>query len=222
MRKIRERIPSPAMIVACLAMTIALSSAGYAAVVLPANSVGTVQLKRNAVTAKKIRPGNVTRGKIAANAINSTKIAANAVTSAKVLDGTLGTQDIANGSLLFGDFAPNAFANAIDSNDVVDFGLSNEDVGVLFAQVNADGTIANSSGGVTGSNLAPGIYEVDFGRDISACAFVMTEGEAGAGSAGGAITGVTDRSGNVEAVFATTRTDANVLANRFFQLVVVC
>jgi hypothetical protein len=210
------------MIVACLAMTIALSSAGYAAVVLPANSVGTVQLKKNAVTAKKIRPGNVTRGKIAANAISSTKIAANAVTSAKVLDGTLGTQDIANGSLVFGDFAPNAFANAIDSNDVVDFGLSNEDIGVLFAQVNADATLANSSGGVTSSLIGAGTYEVDFGRDISACAFVMTQGEAGAGGAGGAITGVTDRLGNANAVFATTRTDANVLANRAFQLVVVC
>jgi hypothetical protein len=33
---------------------------------------------------------------------------------------------------------------------------------------------------------------------------------------------VTDRSGNVEAVFATTRTDANALADRAFQLVVVC
>jgi hypothetical protein len=211
------------MVVACLALTIALSSAGYAAVVRPANSVGTAQLKKNAVTAKKIKRGNVTRGKIAANAINSTRIAANAVTSTKVLNGTLGTQDIANGSLVFGDFAPNALANAIDSNDVVDFGLSNEDVGVLFAQVNADGTIANSSGGVTGIKLSGlGRYEVDFGRDISACAFVMTQGEPGVGSAAGAITGVTDRVGNVEAVFATTRTDAATLADNAFQLVVVC
>jgi hypothetical protein len=200
------------MIVACLALVVALSGAGYAAVVLPANSVGTVQLKKNAVTAKKIRRGNVTRGKIAANAINS----------AKVLDGALGTQDIANGSLLFGDFAPNAFANAIDSNDVVDFGLSNEDIGVLFAQVNADSTIANSSGSYTSVHIGTGVYEVDFGRDISACAFVMTQGEAGAGGAVGAITGVTDRAGNANAVFATVRTDANVLVDRAFQLVVVC
>ena len=55
MRKIRERIPSPAMIVACLALTVALSGAGYAAVTLPRNSVGTVQLKKFAVAAKKIK-----------------------------------------------------------------------------------------------------------------------------------------------------------------------
>jgi len=59
------------MIVACLALTIALSGAGYAAVVLPRNSVGTKQLKRDAVTAKKIKNGNVTGVKIADNAITS-------------------------------------------------------------------------------------------------------------------------------------------------------
>lgn len=58
------------MIVACLALTIALSGAGYAAVVLPRNSVGTKQLKRDAVTAK-IKNGNVTGVKIADNAITS-------------------------------------------------------------------------------------------------------------------------------------------------------
>jgi hypothetical protein len=68
------------MIVACLALTIALTGAGYAAVTLPRNSVGTAQLKRHAVTAKKIKAGNVTRGKIAANAVNGVK----------VKDGTIG------------------------------------------------------------------------------------------------------------------------------------
>ena len=110
----------------------------------------------------------------------------------------------------------------ITGSMVVDFSLSNQDVGVLFAQVNADGTIANSSGSVTGIRLGPGVYEVDFGRNISTCAFVSTQGEAGVGGASGAITGVTDRAGNADAVFATTRTDANVLADRAFQLVVVC
>jgi hypothetical protein len=95
-------------------------------------------------------------------------------------------------------------------------------VGVLFAQVNADGTVANSSGGVTSSRIGTGTYEVDFDRNISTCAFVTTQGEAGVGGAGGAITGATDRAGNNEAAFVTTRTDANVLADRAFQLVVVC
>lgn len=110
----------------------------------------------------------------------------------------------------------------ITGSMIVDFSLANEDIGVLFAQVNADGSTATSSGGVTSTRIGPGTYEVDFGRDIHLCAFVSTQGEAGVGGAGGAITGVTDRSLNAEAVFATTRTDANALADRAFQLIVVC
>ncbi len=52
-------MPSPAMIVACMALAVALSGASYAAVVLPRNSVGTVQLKRDAVTAAKVKDGTL-------------------------------------------------------------------------------------------------------------------------------------------------------------------
>src|SRR5713226_5428226 len=57
------RRPSPAMIVACLALAIALSGTGIAAVTaaLPKNSVGTAQLKNNAVTAAKVRNGSLTK-----------------------------------------------------------------------------------------------------------------------------------------------------------------
>jgi hypothetical protein len=112
--------------------------------------------------------------------------------------------------------------DTVTGANVQDFSLTNQDVGVEFAQINSDGTVFNSSGGVTTIKIGTGTYEVDFGHDISNCGFVMTQGEGPAGGAGGAITGVTDRSGNAEAVFATTRTNANVLADRAFQLIVVC
>jgi len=61
------RKPSPAMIVACLALLVALSGTGMAAATqLGRNSVGTLQLKDSAVTNAKVRN----------NAINSTKVAA--------------------------------------------------------------------------------------------------------------------------------------------------
>ena len=53
-RRLVRRRPSPSMVIACLALAVALSGASYAAIVLPANSVGTVQLKRNAVKSKKV------------------------------------------------------------------------------------------------------------------------------------------------------------------------
>jgi hypothetical protein len=146
----------------------------------------------------------------------------------QIATGAVGSNEVANESLTASDLATDSvnateIANdSIDSGEIVDFGLSNQDVGVEFAQINADGTVANSSGGVTAIHIGAGTYEVDFGHTISSCGFVATQGEAGVGGAGGAITGVTDRSGNAEAVFATTRTDANVLADKAFQLVVVC
>jgi len=55
MGSIRRYLPSPAMVVACLALLVALGGTGYAAIKLPANSVGTKQLKRGAVTGVKVK-----------------------------------------------------------------------------------------------------------------------------------------------------------------------
>ena len=69
----RLRPPSPALVVACLALAISLSGAAYAvSTALPRNSVGTIQLKSNAVNSAKVRnstlraadfaPGQIPRG----------------------------------------------------------------------------------------------------------------------------------------------------------------
>ena len=47
--------PSPAMVVAFAAFTVALGGTSYAIAQLPANSVGAKQLKKNAVTAAKVK-----------------------------------------------------------------------------------------------------------------------------------------------------------------------
>ena len=96
------------------------------------------------------------------------KLQAGAVTSGKVVDDT-----VHGGGLHGEDIA----ADAIAGGEVLDFGLSNEDVGVLFAQVNGEGGVVNSSAdGVTGTRLDEGAYVVDFAHDVSACAFVATQG----------------------------------------------
>jgi hypothetical protein len=59
MRRLRHRPslhrPSPALVVACVALAVALGGTGYSAIVLPANSVGTKQLQNQAVVASKIK-----------------------------------------------------------------------------------------------------------------------------------------------------------------------
>jgi hypothetical protein len=56
--------PSPAMVVALLALFVALGGTGYAVATLPKNSVGAKQLKKNAVSGKKIRKNAVTSSKV--------------------------------------------------------------------------------------------------------------------------------------------------------------
>jgi hypothetical protein len=63
----KHRIPrsSPALIVACMALLVALTGTSYATVLnVPKNSVGTSQLQRNAVRAAKIAPSAVRAGHV--------------------------------------------------------------------------------------------------------------------------------------------------------------
>lgn len=51
--------PSPALIVSCVALAVALGGTGYAITALPKNSVGAKQIKKDAVTGAKIKDGSV-------------------------------------------------------------------------------------------------------------------------------------------------------------------
>ena len=73
------RGPSPAMVIACIALAVALSGVSYAASHLARNSVGTVHLKNGAVTAAKIK----------ANAVNGAKVANNSLTGADINESSL-------------------------------------------------------------------------------------------------------------------------------------
>ena len=65
-RKLQQRVgkPSPSMIVALLALTVALGGTSYAATKLAKNSVGERQIKSNAVTTKKIRNNAIISSKV--------------------------------------------------------------------------------------------------------------------------------------------------------------
>lgn len=61
--------PSPAMIVAMIALVVALGGTSYAATKLSKNSVGVKQIKRNAVTSSKIKANSVTSSKVKDHAL---------------------------------------------------------------------------------------------------------------------------------------------------------
>src|SRR6476659_1265197 len=89
MKKILRRLPSPARVAACVALTVALGGTGYAAIKLPRNSVGTAQLRRDAVTATKLATRSVGPRKIQNNAISERNVKDSSLTGAKILESTL-------------------------------------------------------------------------------------------------------------------------------------
>ena len=63
--------PSPAMIVAMLALFVAMGGTGYAVSKLPKGSVGSAQLRKNAVRSKHIKAGSITKAKLAKSTLSS-------------------------------------------------------------------------------------------------------------------------------------------------------
>ena len=84
------RRPSPALVVACLALLVSLGGTGVAAVAaLPSNSVGTPQLQAGAVTTAKLATGAVTTQKLGANAVTSDRVKNFSLTKADFAPGQL-------------------------------------------------------------------------------------------------------------------------------------
>src|SRR5438270_7867716 len=54
--------PSPAMVIACLALLLALGGSGYAAIKLPRNSVTTVQVKDFSLLSRDFKRGQLPAG----------------------------------------------------------------------------------------------------------------------------------------------------------------
>jgi hypothetical protein len=79
MRKLLRR-PSPAMVIACLALLVALSGTGMAA---------ATQLGRNTVGTPQLRDGAVTNAKLRNNAVNSAKVAARSLLRSDFAPGQL-------------------------------------------------------------------------------------------------------------------------------------
>jgi hypothetical protein len=133
MNTIRNRLPSPAMVLACVALVVALGGVSYAAGVLPKNSVGTAQLKKMAVTAAKLKN--------------------NAVTGAKVKNGTLLATDFSAGQLPAGPQGPKGDpgpqgpkgdpgtlgANSVGANEVQDGSLGTAELAHSIPAVRVTG-----------------------------------------------------------------------------------
>jgi hypothetical protein len=153
-RLLRHR-PSPALVVACTALLVALGGVSYAATVLPRNSVGTAQLRNNAVTSSKVKNHSLLRVDFK---------------NGQVPRGPAGPPGPAGPTGPAGPGGPAGPAGPAGP------GASN------WVLADPAGAIVKSSGVVAVSHSGTGTYDVTFNRDISGCAFVATAGANTAGS----------------------------------------
>ena len=88
MRAILRHRPSPAMVVACIALGAALGGTSYAAIRLPAGSVGTKHLKKNAVTSPKVKNNAITGADVRESTLARVPSAANATSATNATHAT--------------------------------------------------------------------------------------------------------------------------------------
>jgi hypothetical protein len=159
------------MVIACIALALTLGGTGYAAFVLPANSVTTREVKNRSLLAVDFKLGQLPRG-------------------APGADGAAGPAGPAGPAGAAGPAGPAGTSGATN---------------VKWALVKADGTVAQSSGGITVTNHTAGQYVLDFGAATNAKLIEATPGLAGdaavrgvviAGPCGGTAEGVVCPAGN--------------------------
>jgi hypothetical protein len=134
------RRPSPAMVVAFMALLVSLGGTSYAITALPAKSVGAKQLKSKAVTTPKIKN----------NAVTGAKVRRNSLTGSDIRADTLGTVD----SAVRADTAGTADRAAVASR------FEKVDVNLV--------TVANPAGELTTVNATcdPGLKAVSAGVQV--------------------------------------------------------
>jgi len=144
--KRRFRIPSPAMLVAMVALMVALGGSALA-VTAAKNSVTTKSIKNGAVKSKKIAANGVKEKNLAAGAVTTGKLADRSVATGKLADGSVAAGKLADGSVVTGKLADDAVTNAKVADNAVE-----------TAQI-AQGGVGNTDlaqGAVSSGKIEPG------------------------------------------------------------------
>jgi hypothetical protein len=119
-RILRKGRPTPALVVACVAVVAALGGVAYAAIGknsvkssniapgavktsdLAKQAVKTGKVANGAIKAGKIADGAVTEAKLGDGSVTNGKLGSNSVDSAKISDGAVGTADLGSGAVTGG------------------------------------------------------------------------------------------------------------------------
>jgi hypothetical protein len=172
--KDRSSAPSPALLIAMVALLAALSST---AIALPGkNSVDKNDVAKDAIRAKQIKDATVGSAELADGGVQTADLGDGAVGTAKITDASVNSAKIADRSVALGDTA------------------------IQWALVDGDGSILDQSGGIAALHVGNGDYYVNFGANANIHSIQVTTAprpgdggygvSANAGLCGGAPLGV--------------------------------
>ncbi len=145
--KSRSFHPSPALVISCIALFVALTGSALA-VGIGKNTVRSPQIVDGTVRSTDLRDNSVAAGKIAPDAVDSTEIAENGVKSSDVAPDSLTASDLG--------------AASVTSSEVADQSLTANDLGPDSA-----GSSEIQAGAIRSSELGP-IIQVSNNTTIKA------------------------------------------------------
>ncbi len=150
--KTRSFRPSPALVIACIALFAALTGSAIAAGVgkntvrspqIVDGTIRTVDLRDNAVAAGKIAPDAVDTTEIAENGVDSSDVAPETLTSADLGPASVTSSEVADQSLTDADLGP----NSVGSSELQAGSVRASELGTIIA-------VSNSTTIKTGNNAS--------------------------------------------------------------------
>jgi hypothetical protein len=219
-----------ANVTAALALFVALGGTGYAAISIPANSIGARQIRPNAVGASEIRRGAVGRPEIRPGGVASSEIARDGVGASEIRRGGVHTSEIHNGSVRSDDISNGTIASldlaagAVEPANLSTATRATFQAAALRAAVDADGTAVAGNAKTVTHTADSGQYTVTFASDVSGCFYSATPAKVK--------TADPDAGATLNVASGGTSAPHDVLVNTFttdasahdepFQLIVLC
>jgi hypothetical protein len=152
--KTRSFRPSPALVIACLALFAALTGSAFAAGIgkntvrspqIVDGTIRTVDLRDNAVAAGKIAPNAVDTTEIAENGVESSDVAPESLTSADLGAASVTSSEVADQSLTANDLGP----DSVGSSELQAGSVRASELGAIIQVSNSTPIAAGASGSVS-------------------------------------------------------------------------
>jgi hypothetical protein len=136
--------PSPALVISCLALFLALTGSAFA-VGIAKNSVRSAQIVDGSVRTLDLRDSAVNAPKIAANAVGAEEIAENAVESPEVAQDALTAQDLGAASVTSSEVAD----QSLTAGDLGPDSVVSSELGTVILRTNAAPIAKGANGSVS-------------------------------------------------------------------------